>query len=605
MTCRLSIAALFLLGGTIQADIVEATVWTAPENVHPQRYFGDRFPRLAVPPGQTPWVFWLGGDSLQGDAEIFYSRWNGSGWDPAALVNSPNVTSESSPRVSEAADGGLWVLWKSPNPSNLNRYLGLASRWLGNGWSIPDTVWTTGGRLDVPAIAAVSQDEAWIVRDGTAPGRIDSDIYIYHLSAGVSDPEFQFAVADSDEIVPSITLDSTGEPWAVWYRLDWQAPPLSRMWFSRRSGGGWSDPESIPYPLGPIAPRIAADASGGIWVVTIAGDPSDPDVGLNAEAVWAVPWVGTAWGSPIRLHGPLGAPDSTQVQLSLGSSPGRNPRAIWIRYSQFSLTRLDMLTSAWNGTSWTPPDRIGDLADSTGAMWPDVADYDGGVWVAYERRLTESPFNFNIFGLHSVGIPTSASDASLEVVAGPTAVIVRWYADIEREPLDIHLYRALASGMSGGASPPSGAVLVASFRQERVRAGSYFDRLDASGDYDYWLEIRYPGAAPAFIGPQRVRFEFRPRKGQGKLSALPSPSSGTILLRGESWDGPALRLDIYSITGRRVRSIAVATRGSGLFEAMWDGRTEAGVAVASGIYFVRSRSSSGEHLPPLRIMLLR
>lgn len=605
MTCRLSIAVLLLLGGSIQTGTVEATVWTSPADVHSQRYFNDQFPKLAVPPGQSPWLFWLGGDSLQGDAEIFYSRWNGSGWGPAAPVNSPNATSESSPRVSEAGDGGLWVLWKSPNPSNSNLYLGLASRWLGSGWSIPDTIWTTGGRLDVPAIAAVSQHEAWIIRDGIAPGRLDSDVFIYHLNAGVSDQAFQFVEADSDEIVPSITLDGTGEPWAVWYRLDWQSPPLSRMWFSHRTSGGWSNPEAIPSPLGPIAPKIVSDRSGGLWVVTIAGDPSDPDVGLNAEAVWAIPWVGTAWGSPIRLHGPLGAPDSTQVQLSVRAAPGGDPRAIWIRHNQFSLTRLDMITSAWNGTSWTPPERIGDLADSTGAMWPDVAEYDGGVWAAYQRRLTQSPYNYNVFALHSVGTPTSASNASLEAVVGPTGVVVKWHVDMESDPLDIRLYRAVASGASGGISPPTHALLVANFPPERLRAGSYLDKPNASGDYDYWMEIRYAAAQPVFVGPRRVRFELRPRKAPRVSVAMPNPSSGAVLLRGENWDGADLWLDIYSIVGRRIRSIPVTTTGLGIFETRWDGRTEPGATAASGIYFVRSRTSSGQSSSPVRILLLR
>jgi len=53
-----------------------------------------------------------------------------------------------------------------------------------------------------------------------------------------------------------------------------------------------------------------------------------------------------------------------------------------------------------------------------------------------------------------------------------------------------------------------------------------------------------------------------------------------------------VRLDVYDIVGRRVRSIADRTLDAGMHSRQWDGRDGAGVAVVSGIYFVVLRAEN-------------
>jgi flagellar hook assembly protein FlgD len=57
-----------------------------------------------------------------------------------------------------------------------------------------------------------------------------------------------------------------------------------------------------------------------------------------------------------------------------------------------------------------------------------------------------------------------------------------------------------------------------------------------------------------------------------------------------AWRGRAEeagRADIYDVTGRRLRSIAFADRSEGVHVLEWDGKTDGGVRVGSGVYFVR------------------
>ncbi|WP_243663327.1 FlgD immunoglobulin-like domain containing protein [Rhodothermus marinus] len=48
-----------------------------------------------------------------------------------------------------------------------------------------------------------------------------------------------------------------------------------------------------------------------------------------------------------------------------------------------------------------------------------------------------------------------------------------------------------------------------------------------------------------------------------------------------------MRLTIYDLLGRRVRQLVDGVPGTGRHTITWDGRSDAGIEVASGLYFVR------------------
>jgi hypothetical protein len=338
-----------------------------------------------------------------------------------------------------------------------------------------------------------------------------------------------------------------------------------------------------------------------MWVITIATDPSDPDAGRNSRTLWAVPQSSETWGTPIRLGGPLGSPDSTQVQLSVKGGPGTNPRAVWIRHSQFSLSRLDLLTSAWDGTVWSLPERIGDLVDSSGAMWPDVVEYAGGIWAAYMRQLRSSPFNYNIFSLHSIVEPTSAAEADLEVQPAPDGVFVRWACRLSPEPRGLRVYRN-PSAASGIASPPVDAVRLLEVGPTAVGSGSFIDTTVSSGEHDYWLELLLTPTGSAYIGPKRVHPMASASAVPRVTSTAPNPATGSIDITGQRGAAGA-KVEVFDVRGRRVRSIEIHGQ-PGLFTVRWDGRTSAGSLLSSGVYFLRVYSQDGRHSEPKRVLLV-
>jgi hypothetical protein len=73
----------------------------------------------------------------------------------------------------------------------------------------------------------------------------------------------------------------------------------------------------------------------------------------------------------------------------------------------------------------------------------------------------------------------------------------------------------------------------------------------------------------------------------------PNPSSGAVMCSIESFDESPVRIDIVDASGRLVRREALAGAGPGVRSWSWDGRTDAGVAVAAGVYRIRAYSASG------------
>jgi flagellar hook assembly protein FlgD len=57
------------------------------------------------------------------------------------------------------------------------------------------------------------------------------------------------------------------------------------------------------------------------------------------------------------------------------------------------------------------------------------------------------------------------------------------------------------------------------------------------------------------------------------------------------------------VAGRRVRALLDGQRAAGLHQAAWDGRDDAGRAVASGVYFYRLQAAG--RVETRRMLLLK
>jgi flagellar hook assembly protein FlgD len=63
-----------------------------------------------------------------------------------------------------------------------------------------------------------------------------------------------------------------------------------------------------------------------------------------------------------------------------------------------------------------------------------------------------------------------------------------------------------------------------------------------------------------------------------------------------------VRLEIFDIQGRRVRLLVDETLAQGRHEIPWDGRTDRGEAVSSGVYFVRLARNAGTEVRKISVI---
>jgi hypothetical protein len=74
----------------------------------------------------------------------------------------------------------------------------------------------------------------------------------------------------------------------------------------------------------------------------------------------------------------------------------------------------------------------------------------------------------------------------------------------------------------------------------------------------------------------------------------PNPAHGSLRLRFGLPRRSDVELELFDVTGRRIKTLARGTRAPGWYEIDWQGRDEAGGAVDAGLYFLRLRADGRE-----------
>ena len=82
---------------------------------------------------------------------------------------------------------------------------------------------------------------------------------------------------------------------------------------------------------------------------------------------------------------------------------------------------------------------------------------------------------------------------------------------------------------------------------------------------------------------------------------FPNPFNALTTLRYRLAEKGAVHLDIYSVTGQRIRTLVDEEQGAGAYEVVWDGRDARGLSASSGVYLARLQ---GVDFVQVRKMLL-
>ena len=83
-----------------------------------------------------------------------------------------------------------------------------------------------------------------------------------------------------------------------------------------------------------------------------------------------------------------------------------------------------------------------------------------------------------------------------------------------------------------------------------------------------------------------------PDQGAGpEVAVYPNPFNSNVVIRlGAGLGGDAVSMSVYNAAGQQVRRLVRGTIPSGTHEVTWDGSTDAGEPVSSGVYFLRVES---------------
>lgn len=202
----------------------------------------------------------------------------------------------------------------------------------------------------------------------------------------------------------------------------------------------------------------------------------------------------------------------------------------------------------WDGSTWSP---IG-----TGFFLDAVPDF--GPRIALVEAITVHGGDL---------IATGTFDRAGDV---PVSGLARW---------DGESWSAVAAGSEDSDLRYRRGVALASYDDDLYVSG-FFARDGVSGSLEFnrWIEFS-PRAA---------------RRGIELDSIAPNPMNpGTSIRFTLTQPGP-VRIDLYDVRGRHVRRLIEASLDSGEHQARWDGTDDQGRGVASGVYFVRVRSSAAE-----------
>jgi hypothetical protein len=164
-----------------------------------------------------------------------------------------------------------------------------------------------------------------------------------------------------------------------------------------------------------------------------------------------------------------------------------------------------------------------------------------------------------------------------------TAVALAVPASAAALVLEVH-----AIGCAGGAA--SGGNLVAGVTAGLPVVGSasnpFTDQI-----LGFW---RWGSSAPAAAGEGAELPAFT-----ALHPSRPNPTHGStefvLQLAGSAGATRPLRLDVYDVSGRRVRSIVDAALPPGVHRVVWDGRNVHGQPVGAGVYFARLTTGQTAH----------
>lgn len=565
MRLRLALLSVSLLAAAPQVSDAQWPINGAPICVAENN---QRYPQVVSDGTGGAIVIWF--DFRSGTSwDIYGQHVLASGAvDPAWTANGTPLCDapdhQTYPQITSDGAGGAIVTWqdrRSGPSADIYAQHALAT-------GVADPAWPANGAM--VCNAADNQTYPLIVSDGAGGAIVawqdyrsltNFDIYAQHvLASGAVDPAWTtngalLCNAANNQFVPTILSDGVGGAFVSWY--DYRSGSdydiyAQHVFASGAVDPGWTANGALlcGAPGDQVNPKMISDGAGGA-IISWQDQRSGASADIYAQHLLASGIVDPAWPANGTLL--CGAADK-QIYPQLVSDGAGGAIVTWQDYR--SLTEFDtyahrVLASGIVDPSWPAdgallcgaagtqdyPQIISDGAGGAIATWCDGRGADGNV---YAQHVLAS----------GVADPSWTADGTLLCSAAGNQD-----------------YPVLVSDDAGGA-------IVAWFdHRGGATSDIYAQRVYGSGDV--------AAAASGIVKPLAACVPH------------PNPAHAGTTISFDLVTAQAVSVSIYDAAGQLVRTLArnrVLPPGRG--NLVWDGRSDRGVRVSAGLYFIRVRAGT-------------
>ncbi len=433
-------------------------------------------------------------------------------------------------------------------------------------------------------------------RTRTVTGLTNGTVYTFEVRAKNG---MGYGPAASDTAIPAGVPGTPGSLSAVrgdeqvslsWTAASANGSSIQRYEYRKRSGSGsWSGWSTVTGYSSARTKTVTGLTNGTVYTFEVRAKNG---VGYGPAASKSATPAGVA-GTPGSLSASAG---DGQVRLSWtaastnGSSiywyecrrrRGSGSWSSWSTVAGYSSARTKTVTGLTNGWSYTFEVRakngVGYGPAASDTAIPQATPPTGGYRAAAQRSAS-SP------------APPPDPVTGLTAQAGPHQAVLHW-TDPGDSTITYWQYRTQADAAEWDAwqTIPHSEATTTRHRVAPLAHG-----------VAYHIQVR--AVNPTGTGAQAVAVAVTPLR--LAIQAVPNPFNPSTTLRFDLPTRATVSLVLYNVSGQRVKTLLPAeSLPAGAHTWVWDGRDDAGAAVASGVYVYRLRA--GEQAVVGKITLLR
>ncbi len=427
-----------------------------------------------------------------------------------------------------------------------------------------------------PAIATDPTGWVWVA---WASGRdVRSNIYECHYDGNNWSSPTAIAPHEYWDMNPELAVDGSGRPWVVWHSF---RDETYNIYSSYHDGADWSAPIRVSSFDGyDVEPAVATDSLGRVWIAF----KSWRDANAN---IYATYYSGSSWVAPMRVTTDSGDDCGPAITIDKNGT-------VWVFWYSNRNEDWELYASCYSGSTWSLPERI--TSDPSDDLTPSATvDTLGWVWVLWKSyRDGDANIYSKYFDGSNWSVPIQVT-ADADEDDSPSATCTRddtlfctWQTHRDG---NWEIYESRYEGGSWaspapvtGHSSPDISPLAASDDSGKIWVTWQTER---NGNWDIYAAVRgQVGMEEMLVNDQLTMTNDQLFQNQ------PNPFRQGTAIRYQIPVPGQVSLGIYDIAGRLVKNLFDGEKEAGEYRAIWDGRTDEGEDVSTGVYYCRLRSAS-------------